>query len=90
MGNVVITVDLPESVSTAMGVRLTELAPVLREAFAVELYRMGRLSLGKAAEIAGVTRLEMLPILAKHDVWFAYDVYDAAADWETLQETLPR
>jgi predicted HTH domain antitoxin len=90
MDKVTVTVDLPRSVCTAMGAREAELAHLIREVLAVELYRAGRLSLGKAAEVAGVTRFEMMQVLAKHDVWLAYDVHDAAADWETLREVLPK
>ena len=88
MDTVTITLDLPQSVCAAIGVRESELTPVIREAVAVELYRTGQLSLGKAAEVAGVTRVEMMQVLAKHDVWLLYDVHDAASDWNTLKDML--
>jgi predicted HTH domain antitoxin len=88
MEMVTVTLDLPKSVCAAMGVRESELTPLLREVVAVELYRTGRLSLGKAAEVAGVTRFDMLRLLAKYDVWLLYDAHDAASDWDTLQKVL--
>ncbi len=89
MDKVRITVDLPKSFCAAMGVREADLTPMIREILAVEFYRAGRLSLGKAAEVVGITRYEMIQRLAKYDVWLAYDVQDAADDWTALKEVLP-
>ncbi len=55
---------------------------------AVDLYRTGRISFGKAAEIAGVSPDRMTPILANHDVWLAYDTEDALSDWQNLKDAL--
>ena len=90
MEKVTVTMDLPKSVCVAIGVRETDLACTIREVLAVELYRAGRLSLGKAADVAGVTRAEIPSLLAKHDVWLHYDVHDAAADRRTLRRVLPK
>lgn len=90
MEKVTVTMDLPKSVCVAIGVRETDLACTIREVLAVELYRAGRLSLGKAADVAGVTRTEFPSLLAKHDVWLHYDVHDTAADWRTLRKVLPK
>ncbi|NQE53492.1 hypothetical protein C5S29_07855 [ANME-1 cluster archaeon GoMg3.2] len=42
--------------------------PDLRTVAAVELYKEGEVSLGKAAEIAGVTRIEFKDILADRGI----------------------
>ncbi len=90
METVTITLSLPKSVLAAAGVREQELDRFVREAIAVELYRQGRLSLGKAAELAGfATKQEMLTVLAKHDVWLDYTAHDAADDLETLDRVCP-
>ena len=89
METVTVTVSLPKSLLATTGVREQELGGLVRESVAVELYRLGRISLGKAAEVAGVsTKHEMLALLAKHDVWLDYTAEDAAEDWETLRDVL--
>jgi predicted HTH domain antitoxin len=47
------------------------------------------LSLGKAAEVAGVaTKLDMLGVLARHDVYVDYTADDAIADADAVQQLL--
>ena len=55
---------------------------------AIELYREGKVSLGKAAEIAGITRWEMMEILTSKGVPIQYDVKDLEKDIKTLEEML--
>ncbi|MHC1727778.1 MAG: UPF0175 family protein [Syntrophobacteraceae bacterium] len=89
MDRVKILVELPKSICSAAGVREAELAQAMKEALAVDLYRQGRISLGKAAETADVSLHEMIQILMKHDVFLSYELQDAAQDIETLREILP-
>jgi predicted HTH domain antitoxin len=89
MDKVTVSVELPRSICAAAGVREAELAQAMRESLAVELYRQGRISLGKASETTGVSPYEMIQILARHDVFLSYDMQDAATDFETLREFLP-
>ncbi|GAB6135845.1 UPF0175 family protein [Thermococcus prieurii] len=51
---------------------------------AIELYREGRLSLGKAAEFAGLSLREFLYELRKRDVPINYTMEEAEADIETV------
>jgi len=89
MDTVQVTVTFPRSVLVAARVRESELDALIREYVAVELYRQRKVSLGKSAELAGVpTKFDMMPVLAKHDVWLDYTAEDAAQDWETLREAL--
>jgi predicted HTH domain antitoxin len=84
-----ITVSLPRSVLVATGVRERDLDKFIREIVAVELYRQGRISLGKAAEVAGVdTKLDMMLLLAKHNVWTDYTAEDARDDITLLRDIL--
>ena len=89
MDTVQITISLPRSVLAATGVREGELDRLVRELVAVELYRQGRVSLGKAAEVAGLsTKWEMMSTLARHGVWPDYTVEDATHDAATLKDLL--
>lgn len=47
---------------------------------ALELYREGKVSLWKAAEIAGITYREALEELKKRNILFKYDSEDLEAD----------
>ena len=49
---------------------------------ALELYREGKVSLWKAAEIAGITYREALEELKKRNIPFRYDLEDLEADIE--------
>jgi predicted HTH domain antitoxin len=84
----VITVELPESVCVAARVRPEDLPELVRETLAAELYRRGRASLAKAAEIAGLARADMGEFLVRHDLHLAYDAADAAADWDAVEKAL--
>ncbi|WP_158508497.1 UPF0175 family protein [Thermococcus sp. 2319x1] len=48
----------------------------------------GIVSLGKAAEIAGVSRWEMIEILASKGVSLQYDEEDSKEDIKTLERSL--
>lgn len=85
-----VTVTLPKSILGTAGVREADLDRVLRESLAVEWYRLRRVSLGRAAEIAGVDRWEMLALLAKHDVSLNYTAAAAEQDWQAIEEVLAR
>jgi len=91
METVAVTIEFPESFLTAAGVRKQEMDRWLRESGVVDLYRRGRISLGKATEMLGLpTKWEMIAVLARHDVWLNYTAEDAEQDWDTLHEVLPR
>ena len=63
-----IEVLLPEDVYTALRKSPQEVARDVRIAAAVEWYAEGLVSQGKAAELAGLSRYELLDELAKRKV----------------------
>ena len=63
-----IEVALPEDVFSALRKSPQEVARDLRIAAAVEWYAQGLVSQGKAAELAGLSRVEFLDELAKRKV----------------------
>jgi len=84
-------VDLPGSVLALIKVEADQLGPFIKRSLAVELYREGRLSLGKAAELAGAkTKWEMLMLLSERGVSLDYTAIDAKKDLQTLTEVLDR
>ncbi|RZN32654.1 MAG: UPF0175 family protein [Methanosarcinales archaeon] len=91
METTVATIDLPSSFLTATKVKEDELDTFIRRSLAVELYREGKLSLGNAAEVAGVrNKWEMLLLLNEKGIPIDYTAKDARIDLETLKEALGR
>lgn len=60
----------------------------LKKVIAVELYREGFISMGKAAEIAGLSRSEMMDLLNERRVPISYTVEDLKEDMEILRKVL--
>ena len=85
------TVKLPGSFLTATKIKEDELDMFIRRSLAAELYREGKLSLGKAAEVAGVrNKWEMLMVLNEKGIPIDYTAKDAEKDLKTLREELSR
>ena len=80
-------VDLPGSVLALIKVDKDQLGPFIKRSLAVELYREGKPSLGKAAELAGAkSKWEMLMLLSERGVPLDYTANDAEKDLQTLEE----
>ena len=83
--------NLPGSFLAATKTSENELNQFIRRSLAVELYRERKLSLGKAAEVAGVkNKWGMLMLLNERGVPVDYTAEDAKHDLETLKEALGR
>lgn len=63
-----VTVELSETVFSALRQTPADFVREMRLAAAIKWYELGRLSQGKAAEVAGVSRQEFLHNLARYDV----------------------
>jgi predicted HTH domain antitoxin len=84
-------VDMPGSILALIKVDPDQLGPFIKRSLAVELYREGKLSLGKAAELAGAkNKWEMLMLLNERGVPIDYTSEDAKDDLQTLKEVLSR
>lgn len=91
MGIIEAKVNLPSSFLAAIKVGEDELDLFIRRSLAVQLYREGKLSLGKAAEVADVrNKWEMLILLNEKGVPIDYTAEDAVKDLKTLKEVLGR
>ncbi|WP_256957758.1 UPF0175 family protein [Thermococcus litoralis] len=80
-----VLVPVPQDLARILRISEKELPKTVRIYLAIELYREGVISLGKAAEIAGVSKWEMMEILASKGVSIQYDEEDLREDVETLE-----
>jgi predicted HTH domain antitoxin len=74
-----ITIDIPESVLLAEKTDAVSFGRQMRLLSAIKLYELGRLSSGRAAELAGMSRVEFLLRLGE------YQVFPFQADLEALE-----
>jgi predicted HTH domain antitoxin len=63
-----VTIQLPDELPSSLHRSLTELAKDVKLAVAIDWYRHGLVSQGRAAEIAGVPRADFIEALAKRDI----------------------
>ena len=89
MNQVEVKLEVPDFLVSTIDISKDKLGGYIRQTLAVELYREGKLSLGKAKELAGVAnKWEMIQLLNSRGVSLEYSAEDAAADLETLDEIL--
>ncbi len=78
---VTITLDIPEEPLLSLKTRADDFARELPMLAAVKLYELGRLSSGRAAQLAGMSRAEFLLALGRYEVSpFQLDANSLAKD----------
>lgn len=63
-----VQIELPEEVLLSLKETPDELSREIRIAAAAKLYELGKLSSGRAAELAGISRVGFLQILGRYRV----------------------
>jgi predicted HTH domain antitoxin len=78
-----VTVEIPEEVFELAGMPEGSTSGRTTKLLALELFREGRVSLGRAAELAGVGVEEFMDFSAHREVSLKYTEDDLAADRDT-------
>lgn len=80
--NTIVALEVPQDILDSARLTISE----LKVEMAVYLYAQGRLSIGKARELANMTLWEFRQLLASRRISPHYDVADLDADVATLRE----
>jgi predicted HTH domain antitoxin len=84
-----VELDLPRNLLGALDVSSVEVASRLRELIALELFREGRISAGKGAELVGMSKLAFVHLLAQHDIaYFTQSPSELASEVDTVEKLL--
>jgi predicted HTH domain antitoxin len=68
MASLTVTLELPRDLLGALEVPQVQMEARLRELIALELFREGRISSGKGAEILGISKLAFIQLLSQHGI----------------------
>ncbi len=68
MNTLTVALELPRDLLGALEVPQTQIEARLRELIALELFREGRISSGKGAELLGISKLAFIQLLARHGI----------------------
>lgn len=83
-----IKVEIPKEFPLLCKIDEEDIPAYLRKLIALELFREGKASLGKASEIAGLSVWEMMSLLKEKKISLNYSVKDFEKDMELLEEAL--
>ncbi len=83
-----VSVDFPRDLINIFKIRDKDFPRVVRETLSAELYHEGLVSVGKAAEIAGVSMWEMQEILTKRNISLQYYSEDLKNDINILNKII--
>ncbi len=85
MDTQVISIDLPSDILLALNESENELIKQIKVLLAVRLFNANKLTIGKAAQVAGVTRLEFESYLSQNNIPISHLTYeDVMNDLEKL------
>nr|NQU91034.1 UPF0175 family protein [Bacteroidota bacterium] len=68
MNTQTITIDFPSDILLALNATESELKQNIRISLAMRLYRLQKLTIGKSAQLAGLTRFEFETLLSENEI----------------------
>ena len=82
-----IELSIPEDIFLALNEKPAELLKDIRSFAAIKFFEMGRLSLGKAAELAEMNKLDFMELLSKHKISvYNYPIEELEEDLGNIQK----
>jgi len=89
MSTLTVALELPRDLLGALEVPQTEMEAQLRKLIALELFREGRISSGKGAELLGVSKLAFIQLLSQHGIdYFTQSPEELKAEVAVLDQLL--
>ena len=78
-------VEIPDDLEVILKIDKKDIPKAVKLYLAIELYREGKISLGKASEIAGISKEEMMKVLSRKGIPINYDIDDLKEDIKRLE-----
>ncbi|MGC9399876.1 MAG: UPF0175 family protein [Anaerolineae bacterium] len=89
MSTMTVALELPRDLLGALEVPQAQMEARLRELIALELFREGRISSGKGAELLGVSKLAFIQLLSQHGIdYFTESPEELKAEVAMLEQLL--
>ena len=83
-----ISVSFPKSLEITLNKSESETISTIKEIVALDLYKSDKISLGKAGQITGISKREMLHLLSFKKIPINFDIDDLESDLVTLNRVL--
>ena len=80
-----IMVEIPDDLEVILKIDKKDIPKAVKLYLAIELYRERKISLGKASEIAGISKEEMMKVLSRKGIPINYDIDDLKEDIKRLE-----
>ena len=81
-----ISIDFPADLFLALNETENEVKQHIKVLLAIRLYKLQKLTIGKAAQVAGLTRLEFETMLSEHEIPISnLTIEDVISDKEKLK-----
>jgi predicted HTH domain antitoxin len=89
MDTLTVRLQFPRDLQGALEVPQERLEARLRELIVLQLFREGRISSGKGAELLGISKLEFIQLLARHRIpYFTEAPEELISEVRTLEQLL--
>jgi len=89
MDTLTVRLQFPRDLLGALEVPQERLEARLRELIVLQLFREGRISSGKGAELLGISKLEFIQLLARHGIpYFTEAPEELISEVQTLEQLL--
>lgn len=79
-------IQLPGDLLYSLGIDKSHLEYFIKKNFLLELYREGRISLGRMAALLGLSKVEMLKVMKDSNMPLNYSVSELDEDIETAKK----